>query len=189
MQTIEDKTISRATFEDIKGSNLTYENCTFEACNFGGAFLDGLIFIDCTFIDCNLALAGVSNTGLQNIRFKSCKLSGVNFAKARDFLFEVHFEGCNLDNAVFYQKKNKKAWFNDCSMIETDLTAADLTEAKFNNCNLHRAFFSNTILKGADFRTSYNFTIDPDDNQIKKAMFSVHGLPGLLAKYDIKIQG
>ena len=72
-------------------------------------------------------------------------------------------------------------------MIETDLTEADLTEAKFENCNLNRAFFEHTILRGADIRTSYNFIIDPDNNDIKKAKFSMHGLQGLLAKYDIKV--
>jgi fluoroquinolone resistance protein len=112
----------------------------------------------------------------------------VNFSKSKDFLFELHFEGCILDNAVFYKKKNKKATFTDCSMEETDLTEADLTDACFVNCNLHRAFFSNTILKNADLRTSYNFTIDPDINNLKKTRFSLHGLPGLLSKYDIKVE-
>jgi uncharacterized protein YjbI with pentapeptide repeats len=72
-------------------------------------------------------------------------------------------------------------------MIETDLTEADLTDCKFDNCNLHRAFFSQTVLKNADLSTSYNFIIDADNNDIKKAKFSVHGLAGLLVKYDIKV--
>jgi hypothetical protein len=43
------------------------------------------------------------------------------------------------------------------------------------------------MLKNADLSTSYNFTIDPENNVIKRAKFSVHGLPGLLAKFDIKV--
>lgn len=185
----EDQTFTKITADQIIGRNRTYENCTFINCDLSYANLYGIVFIDCIFEDCNLSLADVSSTGFQNIVFKHCKLSGVNFGKALDFLFEVHFESCILDNAVFYKKKNKKARFSDCSMIETDLTDCDLTDAKFTNCNLNRAFFSNTILKGADLRTSYNFTIDPDNNPIKKALFSLHGLPGLLSKYDIKIEG
>ena len=72
-------------------------------------------------------------------------------------------------------------------MIETDFTEADLSDCKFNNCNLKNAFFSRTVLKNADLSSSYNFIIDPDDNIVKKAKFSLHGLPGLLAKYDIRI--
>ena len=183
----EDQTLRKISAEQLKDSQ-TYENCKFISCDFAHANLDGMVFIDCVFEDCNLLLASVSDSGFQETMFKRCKLSGVNFSKSRDFLFRVNFEGCILDNAIFYKTKNKKATFVDCSMIETDLTEADLTEAKFINCNLNRAFFNRTILKGADLRTSYNFTIDPDDNQIKKARFSIHGLPGLLGKYDIKVE-
>jgi fluoroquinolone resistance protein len=189
MQHIEDETFTKTPATQLSGRNRTYENCKFISCDLSHANLNGVIFIDCVFDGCNLALADASDTGFQNIQFKHCKLVGLNFGKARDFLFEVNFEGCILDNAIFYKKKNKKALFKDCSMTETDLTETDLTEAKFINCNLNRAFFSRTILKAADLRSSYNYTIDPDDNMIKKAMFSIHGLPGLLAKYDIKIEG
>ncbi|WP_183567821.1 pentapeptide repeat-containing protein [Mucilaginibacter sp. SP1R1] len=185
----EDQTFAKLTADQLSGHNCTYENCKFVNCNLSYANLYSIVFIDCVFDGCNLSLADVSNAGFQNVTFKHSKLSGVNFGKALDFLFEVHFESCILDNAVFYKKKNKKAKFNDCSMVETDLTECDLTDAKFSNCNLNRAFFSRTILKGADLRSSYNFTIDPDNNQLKKTQFSLHGLPGLLSKYDIKIEG
>lgn len=184
----EDQTFTKATPAEISGHKRVYENCTFISCDLSYADLNEITFIDCLFEGCNLSLATVNNTGFQNINFKHCKLSGVNFSKSNDFLFELHFDSCILDNAIFYRKKNKKAIFTDCSMIETDLTEADLTDVKFVNCNLHRAFFSQTILKNADLRTSYNFTIDPDNNILKKARFSLNGLPGLLSKYDIKIE-
>ena len=182
----EDETFIKIKAQDIIAVQ-TFENCTFSGCDFSNANFADKLFIDCRFGDCNLSLANVTNTGLQNISFKHSKLSGVNFTKSKDFLFEMHFENCILDNAVFFRKKNKKAIFKDCSMIETDFTEADLTDAKFENCNLHRAFFDRTILKNADFSAAYNFIIDPDNNEIKKAKFSVQGLPGLLAKYDIRI--
>ncbi len=51
-----------------------------------------------------------------------------------------------------------------------------------------RTLFENTILDKTDFRTAYNFSIDPSINRMKKARFSVSGLPGLLSKYDIEIE-
>ncbi|MDB5016405.1 MAG: hypothetical protein JWQ84_1237 [Mucilaginibacter sp.] len=185
--TEEDKLFTKVKAEDIFGHSRTFENCRFATCNFSYADLSDVLFIDCRFEECNLSLASFTNTGLQNINFKHCKISGVNFSKSRDFLFEVHFENCIVDNAIFYKKRNKKAIFRDCSLVETDFTEADLTNAKFDNCNMNRAFFSNTILKNADLSTSYNFIIDPDNNNIKKAKFSLQGLPGLLAKHDIRI--
>jgi len=187
MEIQEDQTYTRITAADPVFSSRQFENCKFVNCDMSNANLGGILFIDCVFEDCNLSLANVSNTGLQNIRFKHCKLSGVDFSKSLDFLMQMRFDSCVLDNAVFFRKKNKKAVFKDCSMIETDLTEADLTDCKFDNCNMQRTFFDQTILKNADLSTSFNFIIDPDNNSIKKAKFSVHGLAGLLTKYDIKV--
>ncbi|HVS94543.1 MAG TPA: pentapeptide repeat-containing protein [Mucilaginibacter sp.] len=183
----EDRTFTKITAADPVLASRQFEYCKFISCDLSGADFSNILFIDCVFEDCNLSLANLSNAGLQNIRFKNCKFSGVNFGRSLDFLMEMHFDGCNLDNAIFYKKKNKKAIFKDCSMIETDLTEADLSDCKFDNCNMHRATFDQTILKSADLSSSYNFIIDPDNNMIKGAKFSVHGLPGLLVKYGIEV--
>jgi hypothetical protein len=47
--------------------------------------------------------------------------------------------------------------------------------------------FAQTNLRKADFRTSYNFTINPENNQITGAKFSMETLPGLLQQYKIEI--
>ena len=54
-------------------------------------------------------------------------------------------------------------------------------------CHDTRATFSHTILEKADFRTSFNYSINPEINRIKKAKFSLIGIAGLLDKYDIEI--
>lgn len=185
----EDKTYTKINANELTALADTFENCKFINCNLEGAHLFKLSFINCSFEGCNLALAQFSDTGLQDILFKECKLSGADFSRSLGFLFGASFQDCILDNAIFHKKKNKGASFSNCSMIETDLTEADLTDARFINCNLHRASFNYTQLKNADLRTSYNYTINPDENNIKKARFSVHGLPGLLSKYDIRIDG
>ncbi len=185
----EEQTYNRVTAAELKAMGRNFEYCKFNNCDFSYADLSNLVLADCLFTDCNLALATVNDTGWQNINFTGCKLSGIHFNKSSNFLFELHFSNCVLDNAIFYQKKNKKARFENCSLIETDFTEADLTDAVFENCNLNRAYFSRTKLQGADFRTSYNFIINPEDNMLKKAKFSYQGLPGLLVKYGIVVQG
>lgn len=188
MEIIEDQNFKKVSAAELRRSGTTFENCSFEYCDFADADLSNLTFIDCRFNDCNLSLTRIFKTGFQNIKFSNCKLSGTDFSKSSDFLFEVCFDHCLLDNAIFYQKKNKGAIFSDCSLTETDFTEADLSNAIFDNCNFNRAFFDRTQLKGADLSTSYNFIIDPDLNSVKKARFSVHGLAGLLSKYDIVIK-
>ena len=57
----------------------------------------------------------------------------------------------------------------------------------FDECDLSRAAFDNTIMEKADFRTSYNYSIDPERNKVRKAQFSFPHVVGLLDKYDIEI--
>ena len=73
-------------------------------------------------------------------------------------------------------------------MQETDFSESDLTSSIFDNCDLTQAIFDNTILEKVDFRTSYNYSIDPEINRIKKSRFSILGISGLLDKYDIEIE-
>ena len=73
-------------------------------------------------------------------------------------------------------------------MQEVDFTGADLTAALLHNCDLAGAIFSNTKLQKADFRTAFNYSVNPETNDIKKAKFSLNGIAGLLDKYDIVVE-
>jgi uncharacterized protein YjbI with pentapeptide repeats len=77
--------------------------------------------------------------------------------------------------------------FRSCQLQETDFGACDMSNGVFDNCDLLRAIFDSTILEKADFRTAYNYSINPESNRIKKARFSISGISGLLEKYDIEI--
>ena len=82
----------------------------------------------------------------------------------------------------------KKTKFEDCSLKEVDFSAADLSMAVFLNCDLSQAVFQQTNLEKADFRTAFNYSLNPEANKIKKAKFSLSGIVGLLGKYDIIIE-
>ena len=43
-------------------------------------------------------------------------------------------------------------------------------------------------LEKADLRTAYDYQFDPEQNRIKGAKFSVQGLPGLLTRFQIKVE-
>ena len=53
---------------------------------------------------------------------------------------------------------------------------------------MHKSYFMDTIAYKTDFTTSYNYSIDPEKNKLKKAIFSKEGLKGLLAKYEIVVK-
>ena len=71
---------------------------------------------------------------------------------------------------------------------EADFSESDLSGAQFDNCDMFQSIFDHTILEKADFRTAYNYAIDPENNKIRKAKFSVQNIAGLLTKYDIEIE-
>lgn len=164
-----------------------YEACTFKHCDFSRADLSGFLFIDCEFFHCNLSLARLLKTTFNDVKFKDCKIIGIHLENCNEFGLSVDFENCILDHSSFYKMKLKKTSFRHTQLREVDLTDADLTAAIFHNCDLTGAKFENTILEKADFRTAFNYAIDPEASKIKKAKFSRAGLEGLLTKYDIDI--
>ena len=58
----------------------------------------------------------------------------------------------------------------------------------FDYCDVSGAIIENSVLEEVDFRTAYNYTIDPESNRIRKAKFEVQGIDGLLSKYGIEIE-
>jgi uncharacterized protein YjbI with pentapeptide repeats len=82
----------------------------------------------------------------------------------------------------------RKTIFEDCRLTETDFSGADLRESVFTGSHLDRAIFNGCNLEKADFRKVYQCTIDPALNRMRKARFSLEGLPGLLAAYGLDIE-
>lgn len=164
-----------------------YDNCTFTDCDLADADLSGITFMDCEFTNSNLSNTRLAETGLKGVRFRNCKLMGMLFIDCSAFLFSVDFADCVLNFSSFYNLKLKKTRFANCNLQEVDFTAADLTEAVMDNCNLAGAKFEQTILEKADLRTAHNYIIDPEQNRIKRAKFSIDGVSGLLEKYQIQL--
>jgi uncharacterized protein YjbI with pentapeptide repeats len=82
----------------------------------------------------------------------------------------------------------KGTTFKNTSLVAVDFMSADLTAVSFNKCDLYRTEFDKAIADKADFRSSYNYSIDPKKTKLKKAQFCIKGLKGLLTKYDIIVE-
>jgi uncharacterized protein YjbI with pentapeptide repeats len=171
------------TENDLAGKE--FELCTFENCNFSEADFSHTKFTECNFINCNLAMVKLTNTSLKTVDFQNCKLTGVDFSECNDFIFAVGFTGSILDFASFIKMEVKNTHFCDCHIHEANFTRSNLENAVFENCDLKGAIFSHTKLMKCDFVSAYNFIIDPNENNVRKAKFSLDGLPGLLQKYRI----
>ncbi|MCB0479662.1 MAG: pentapeptide repeat-containing protein [Crocinitomicaceae bacterium] len=164
-----------------------YENCIFRNCDFSNADFRDFNFIECEFYECDLTSAQITRTGFKEVYFKDCKLQGLQFCYASDFLFQIRFDACNLKMSSFYQMNLRKYHFLNCDLREVDFVEADLTAANFEKCDLKDAIFEFTNLTEADLSTSKNIRLDPEKNTIKGARFQLTSLPGLLSKYQINV--
>ena len=181
--------------QEFKGINYTgqkltqteFDHCSFLDCDFSDADLSESDLANCTFENCNFSNAKLAGAGMKDVRFIVCKLIGMNFHACSNFLFSASFRKCILDYSIFQEKKLKKIQFSECSLKDVDFSGADLMLAVFHNCDLQRAVFHQCNLEGVDFRSAINYSIDPEQNKIKKAKFSYSGISGLLEKYNIEI--
>ena len=184
---IADETFKSVNFNDKPLLKGTYECCVFNNCDFSNANFSAFHFIECDFFDCNFSSANVYGTLFQNVQFQDCKMLGLPFEKCNSFGLIVSFSDCQLNHSSFYNLNLSKTNFLNCRLINADFTASNLTEVIFENCDLQNAKFENTILEKADFRSSFNYTINPEINKIKGAKFSLKDIEGLLSQYQIKI--
>ncbi len=163
-----------------------YENCTFKDCEFTN--LSSHAFIDCSFSQCNLTNANVTGTTFNEVQFTNCKIIGVRFDVANEFIFSVQFESCNLHLCSFYKRNLQGSKFNSCDLTEADFAESDCTSTVFNQSDLRHAIFEGSTLVKTDFSTVENLSLDPEKNFFQKCIFSPQSALGLLHKYDLEIR-
>ena len=183
--------ISDREYTKINSSELskgTYEECQFINCDFSNSDLSSYKFITCDFEECNFSLSKLNNSILQTVRFNQCKMIGIHFEYANPFGLEIAFDHCNLNHCSFYQLKLKGTPFLNCEMNDVDFTEADLSSSSFHESDLSSAIFEQSNLEKCDFSSATGFIINPKENKLKQAIFSLEGLPGLLQNIGIQIK-
>jgi len=108
---------------------------------------------------------------------------------AQDYQSAIAKTGINMnDNLANLAVMKSDKVYGPPKPVNVDFTESDLTGSFFEDCDLQKAIFLNTNLEKVDFRSSINFSIDPEKNRIRKAKFSRIEIVGLLNKYDIEIE-
>ena len=184
---ITEKHFTGENYREERLPKAEYELCTFDNCDFSSGYLDNTRFLECTFTDCDLSNANLSYSQFQEATFVRCKMMGLQFRDTDPFLLRISFEDCDLSMSSFYGL-NLKGWiFIRCKLMGADFTESDLSSVRFEQCNLDKALFDQTVLHNTNFETAINYRLDPTHNKLKKTKFSRDGLPGLLHVYDIVV--
>lgn len=181
----ENKKIEKINFTTVPPDDEYYQ-CSFENCDFSNLVIANTYFDECSFKHCNFTLAKFTNN-LREVTFTECKLTGTDFSGISKFSQSFRFEKSHMQYASFMGIKMKNAYFDNCIIHEAYFEDTNLTSSVFHQCDLERASFFNTNLEKVDFSTSFNFTINPSVNKLKKAIFAESELKGLVAHLNIVI--
>lgn len=78
--------------------------------------------------------------------------------------------------------------FEACDLQDASFVDTQLQQAVFTHCNLSGASFLHTHLEGADLASSVGMVLEPENNFLRGAKFSVYSLPGLLSRYGLVVE-
>ncbi len=187
---------SGAEFRNLKATgarlrNVAFSGCLFDRCSFGGAELSGCSFTDCTFTTCDLSLAKVPTSRFIDVRFLDSKLVGFDWTivdRPAKLALQVSFERCLVSQSSFFGVNLHGLRLLDSTAREADFAAADLGDAVLTRTDLAGALFSDTNLTGADLRGATGYLIDPLQNRVRKARFSMPDAIGLLTGLGVQIE-
>lgn len=186
--------LSSRRFEGGDWAEQLIEKVSFEDCVFTDLGLEKSEFLDCSFIGCGfhavrMNLANVKGSGFQNVRFKQSRLQGIDWqatAKGMGFL-DVVFEGCAMEYGSFSRMKCGGTVFKNCRLQEIDFSEAKAGGVIFEESDLKGAVFQRTDLRKADFSKAVNYALDPSENQVRDALFSMPEAVGLLREFGVKL--
>jgi fluoroquinolone resistance protein len=101
-------------------------------------------------------------------------------------VFDLRFTECRLTSRNFTDIKMKLCAFMKCEIAECDFQNTFLVEVDFSQTS--QTIFHNRNLQKASFLGAHGYSIDPRNNNVKKAAFSVPDVLPLLDGFEITIK-
>jgi uncharacterized protein YjbI with pentapeptide repeats len=181
---------------DLEGravASSEFEECRFVGLRLKEAEVRECRFLECTFSQCDLSLVRVPGSTFSACRFEDSKMLGVNWTEARwpekRLWVPIGFERCVLNHSTFLGLDLRTVRVVDSTAHDVDFREADLTEATFAGTDLSGALFGGTNLTGADLSSAEGYRIDPRQNTLKGARFSLPEAISLLDGLEIRLTG
>lgn len=184
-----DQVFKDIEFENGRLDSSGFYDCEFRGCSFVEAVFNKCKFINCVFKECDLSLIQLPESTFSRTRFKATKVIGINWAQAgwptAGLGKPVGFSKSILNHCTFIGLTLKGIQIKDCIAKDVDFREADLSQADFTGTDLSESMFNNTNLTEADLSQARNYHIDPAQNVLKGASFSLPEAMSLLYSMDI----
>ena len=187
-----DQTFDKIHLEPDEIISGKFTDCVFSQCTFETVILNNCRFLNCLFVECNLNLVKLPGSSFPATRFEKSKLMGVDWTQATwsksGFDSLVRFLECVISHSTFIGLELKRIRITNCIANEVDFRNANLSNADFTGTDLARSIFGSTNLTEADLSQARNYTIDPSNNILKQAKFSMPEAMALLYSMDIVLK-
>jgi len=166
-----------------------FYDCVFLRCSLGESVFRNCRFVNCVFRECDLSLVRVPDSRFTSTRFENSKAVGVNWTEAdwpqTGLGDPIGFLESAISHSSFMGLSLGDVEIRDCVAIDVDFREANLSRADFSGTDLSQSLFSSTDLSGADLSRAHNYQIDPGQNRLKQARFSLPEAMSLLYSLDI----
>jgi len=186
-----DQVFDTLQLDSIQIDSSEFFDCVFKDCSFVESTIQKCRFINCWFQDCDLSLVQVPESSFSGISFENSKCVGINWAQANwpvtGLGNPIRFEKCALSHSTFIGLSLTGIQIADCVAVDVDFREADLSQADFSGTNLSESLFNHTKLSEADLSQARNYLIDPANNELKRARFSLPEAMSLLYNMDIEL--
>ena len=169
-----------------------FHDCVFSRCRMVESILRECRFVGCTFQRCDLSLGQVPETAFFSTRFEHCNLVGIDWTQATwgsvGLGEPLAFLESAISHSTFIGLDLKGIQIKDCVAHDVDFREADLSRADFSGTDLADSLFLHTNLAQADLSGALNYRIDPAQNALAGAKFSLPEAMSLLYAMDIVLE-
>jgi len=161
-----------------------FYDCAFLRCRITEILFRGCRFVNCTFHRCDLSLVQVPESTFSSTRFENSTVIGVDWTQAdwspAGLGDPIAFFNCAISHSTFIGLRLRGIQIRDCVARDVDFREADLSHADFGGTDLAESMFIHTDLTEANLSRAHNYHIDPGQNTLVRARFSLPEAMSLL---------
>jgi fluoroquinolone resistance protein len=184
-----DRSFKQLRLTRVELVSCEFHNCLFTDCSLVETVLRSCRVVNCTFRASDLSLLQVSGTAFATTCFQGSKLVGIDWTCADwssgKLAHPLAFDGCSLNHSTLIGLELPGLEITGCTALDVDFREADLSGADFSGTDLTDSLFSRTDLTGADLSRARNYHINPQENILRQAKFSLPEAISLLYSLDI----
>ena len=191
--TFENKFFQDTSCKEETITNKVFDHCQFKKVRFDNSHFKQCHWIDCEIEACNLSMVAFEQCRFDDVIFSDSKLIGVDWTRVKwpsiRLASPLKFYQSDLSCCNFFALMFPEILMEACKLHGVDFREATLSEASFVGSDFKDSLLMHTDLSGADFTDAINYFINPFDNTIRGAKFSMPDAMNLLNGFEIEIDG